>query len=143
MYSIGYVPGVFDLLHKGHLNLLTAARVQCAVLVVGIVSDEGTYAYKHRMPVQDEGTRRDVVQSLRIVDFAVHQPTTDPSPVVTLIRPEVLFHGDDWERLLVGHETLDRLGIAFVRLPYTQGVSTSALIEAARAGSDARWKGAA
>lgn len=127
MYRIGYVPGVFDLLHQGHLNLLRQARARCQTLVVGVVSDDGTAAYKRR-PVHDEQTRLEVIRELRMVDHAVLQETTDPSPNLVRVRPDALFHGDDWERLREGHETLERLGVAFVRLPYTRGVSTSEIV---------------
>lgn len=126
---IGYAPGVFDLLHGGHLNLLRRAKARCDVLVVGVVSDEGAAAYKRR-PIQDEATRLDLIQSLRCVDHAILQATTDPTPVLEALRPQRIFHGDDWKQLREGHETLARVGIEYVALPYTTGISTSSLIEA-------------
>lgn len=125
--TIGYCPGVFDLLHLGHLNLLRQARQRCDTLVVGVVSDEGTAAYKRR-PVQDEHTRLEVIRELRMVDHAVLQATTDPTPNLIRIRPTMLFHGNDWDRLREGHETLDLLGIRYVKLAYTPGISTSEII---------------
>ena len=127
-YRTGYVPGVFDLPHRGHLNLLRAARSHCACLIVGVVTDEGTLAYKGRRPVQDELTRFELLRSLRIVDDVMMQATTDPTPNLEVLRPDALFHGDDWTELREGHETLRRLGIAYVTVPYTPGVSTSRLI---------------
>ena len=117
MYKIGYVPGCFDLLHEGHLTLLHRARRQCETLVVGVVSDEGAFAYKHRYPVQKQETRLAVMRELRMVDFVVLQTTTDPTPELDAIRPDALFHGDDWDRLLEGQNTLELLGIDFVKLP--------------------------
>lgn len=127
--TVCYTAGVFDMLHRGHLNLLHQSRKWGDLLVVGVVSDAGTEAYKGRRPVQDEVTRLEVIRSLGLVDFAVLQPGTDPTPVLEVIRPMVMTHGDDWDRLREGHETLDRLGIQFVRLPYTAGVSSTALRE--------------
>lgn len=127
-----FCPGVFDLLHQGHLNILRASRELGDVLVVGVVSDRGAEAYKRR-PVQDEQTRLEVIKALRIVDAAYLQPTTDPSGLLEVIRPRpsILTHGSDWSRLREGHATLARLGIKFVRLPYTEGISTGQLIERA------------
>lgn len=127
-YRVGYVPGVFDLLHVGHLNLLRAARARCQTLVVGVVSDQGTAAYKHRRPWHDEQTRLAVITELRMVDFADLQATTDPSPNLVRWRPDALFHGDDWDRLKEGHDTLRVLGIEFVKLPYTKGICTTEII---------------
>lgn len=129
MYRVGYVPGVFDLLHVGHLNLLTRARAMCDQLVVGVVSDDGCAAYKGKRPVQDQATRLAVLQALRMVDAAMPQATTDPTDNLRDLRPDALFHGDDWARLLEGQETVDAMGIALVLLPYTAGVSSSMVRE--------------
>lgn len=122
-----YCPGCWDLLHPGHLNILERSRALGDRLVVGVVSDDGAEAYKRR-PVQDEQTRLAVIRALRVVDLAVLQKTTDPTPELEVIRPDILTHGSDWSQLREGQETLERLGIAFVLLPYTPGVSTSDLI---------------
>jgi bifunctional ADP-heptose synthase (sugar kinase/adenylyltransferase) len=61
--------------------------------------------------------------------MAVLQPTTDPTPVLERLRPDVMTHGDDWERLREGQETLERLGIEWQLVPYTPGISTTLLRE--------------
>lgn len=127
-----YTAGIWDLLHIGHLNILHRSREMGDILVVGVVSDSGAAAYK-RWPVQDEKTRLSVVRALKMVDFAVIQPTTDPTPVLEIIRPEVMTHGSDWSELKEGKETLIRLGIRWELIPYTLGVSTSETIERMRA----------
>ena len=127
--TIVYTAGVFDLMHRGHLNILRASKKWGDILVVGVVSDAGTEAYKGQRPVMDEQTRLELVRSLACVDFAVLQDGTDPSDNLAVIRPHCMTHGDDWHQLKEGHETLERLGIAFVRLPYTPGISTTLLRE--------------
>lgn len=124
---IVFVPGVWDLLHAGHLNLLWRARQLGDVLVVSVVEDDGVFAYKHRMPAETCALRLAKISHLSFVDVAEVQKTTDPTPLLERFRPAVLAHGDDWERLREGHETLERLGIEFVRLPYTPEVSTTLL----------------
>lgn len=39
-YKIGFTAGVFDLLHKGHLNILKRAKEYCETLVVAITTDD-------------------------------------------------------------------------------------------------------
>lgn len=129
-YRVCYVPGVWDLLHLGHLNLLRRARRICQVMAVGVVSDTGVIAYKHRQPVHDERTRMAVMQELKMVDTVLLQRTTNPTEQLEITGADALVHGTDWERLREGHESLVRLGVAFVRFPYTEGVSTTALIAA-------------
>lgn len=126
---IVFVPGVFDLLHAGHINLLWRAKQLApdVVLVVGVVSDHGTGAYKGRFPAENSQLRMQRVERLAFVDVVEMQQTTDPTPLLERFRPHKLVHGDDWERLREGHDTLERLGIEFVRLPYTPGVSTTML----------------
>jgi glycerol-3-phosphate cytidylyltransferase len=136
---IVFVPGVWDLLHVGHLNLLWRARQLGDVLVVGVVSDTGALAYKARRPVERVGVRMARVERLGFVDVVEMQGTTDPTPLLERFRPHALVHGDDWSKLREGHATLQRLGIEFVRLPYTPGISTTLL----RAADDARWEGMA
>jgi rfaE bifunctional protein nucleotidyltransferase chain/domain len=122
-----YAPGCWDLLHRGHINLLWRAKALGDVLVVGVVSDAGAAAYKGRFPVQNTQARMDAVAGLTFVDCVVFQPTTDPTQLLERFRPDVLVHGDDWAQLREGHETLERLGIEYVALPYTPGISTTLL----------------
>lgn len=136
-----FVPGVFDLLHAGHLTLLHRARALAdvggrGILVVGVVSDPGVVAYKGRMPAQNVQLRIQNVARLSFVDVVERQATTDPTPLLERFRPHALVHGDDWSRLREGQETLDRLGIEFVQLPYTPGISTTILRAAGAARSE-------
>lgn len=124
---IVFVPGVWDQLHAGHVNLLWRARAYGDVLAVGVVTSAGVRAYKDRLPIEVLATRLGAIQRLSFVDIALEQETTDPTPLLERLRPRVLVHGDDWDRLLVGHETVERMGIEFVRLPYTQGISSTML----------------
>lgn len=122
-----YTAGVFDLLHPGHVRLLERSRALGDALVVGVVGDAGCEAYKGKRPVQTEAERLEVVRGLRCVTLAVLQPTTDPTPVLEVLRPDAMTHGDDWHELRQGQATLDRLGIEWVLLPYTPGVSSTAI----------------
>jgi rfaE bifunctional protein nucleotidyltransferase chain/domain len=127
---IVYTAGVFDLLHRGHLNLLARSRLLGDLLVVGVVSDAGARAYKGQMPVQSLPLRMDALLRLPLVDVVVPQPTTDPSALLERFRPDIMTHGDDWTELREGHETLERLGIEWRLIPYTPGISTTLLREA-------------
>lgn len=128
-----YCPGVFDLMHEEHRNTLRRSKELGDFLIAGILTDDGAAAYKRR-PVQDQETRRGNVADLSYVDLTVFQHGTDPTPTLLMLdalglRPAALTHGADWARLKVGHETLERLGIEWVLLPYRPGVSTSETIQ--------------
>src|SRR3954447_23494742 len=68
---IGYAPGVYDLFHVGHLNLLARARERCDHLVAGVVTDELATLAKGRAPVVPLNERLEIVRSIRYVDEAV------------------------------------------------------------------------
>lgn len=122
-----FVPGVWDLLHVGHLNLLWRARALGDILVVGVVSSWGCREYKGHGPRQDLQVRMATIRQLTFVDVVEEQDSTDPTPLLERYRPQVLVHGDDWQRLIRGNETLERLGIELVLLPYTPDVSSTLL----------------
>lgn len=125
-----FTAGVFDLLHRGHMNLLWRSRQLAGpdgLLVVGVVSDKGVRAYKDRWPAQRVEVRLQNVLRLTFVHAAAVQPTTDPTPLLERYQPDVMTHGDDWARLKQGQESLERMGIEWVLLPYTPDVSTTSL----------------
>ncbi len=57
----GYVPGVFDMFHVGHLNLIRAARPYCDHLIVGVATDEVVERVKGRPPVVTLRERMEIV----------------------------------------------------------------------------------
>ncbi len=122
-----YTAGVFDRLHRGHINLLWQSRQLGDVLVVGVVSDEGCAAYKGRRPEQSLSVRKAAVAGLGFVDFVLTQPGTDPTPCLEQVRPDVMTHGDDWTELREGMDTLERLGVEWRLVPYTPGISSTLL----------------
>jgi glycerol-3-phosphate cytidylyltransferase len=125
--TVVYTAGVWDLFHRGHLNLLWQSRQLGDVLVVGVVTDRGVVAYKDREPVDNLWERMGKIEDLPWVDMVMEQEGTDPSDNLRRILPDVFTHGSDWERLKEGHETLEELGIEYVSIPYTPGISTTIL----------------
>ena len=61
---IGYVPGVFDMFHIGHLNILRNSSLSCDRLIAGVVSDERCIAAKGNPPVIPLAERLEIVRSL-------------------------------------------------------------------------------
>lgn len=120
--KVVYTAGVFDLLHRGHLNVLWASRKLGDLLVVGVVSDAGVLAYKHRAPVENVQARMARLARLPFVDVIDLQPTTDPTPMLERYRPDIFTHADgegDWTAL---RERVETAAVHYVELPYTFGV---------------------
>lgn len=127
--KIVYIPGVFDCLHHGHLSIIKRAKELGDILVAGVVSDAGCMKYKGKLPLFDIHHRLDQVQALKWVDLAIIQRETDPTRELEVVQPDILVHGDEWDRLKEGHETLERLGIEFKLLPHTKGISSTLIRE--------------
>lgn len=128
-----YVIGVFDLFHRGHLELLRNAKGLGQRLIVAINGDEMVSRYKRR-PFFNEQDRLDIIKACRYVDEAFIIRDFDNKAAISQYNIDAIVHGNDWERtsyleqIRVTEDYLAENNIALVLLPYTQGVSTSALI---------------
>jgi glycerol-3-phosphate cytidylyltransferase len=130
MIRIGYAPGVYDLFHIGHLNLLRRARERCEYLIAGVVADEVLIRHKGVAPVLPLAERVEIVRNVRFVDAAVPALTNDKVDIWKDLRFNVLFKGNDWQGTEKGNK-LERdfaaLGVEVVYFPYTLSTSSSAL----------------
>lgn len=136
-YHIGYLAGVFDLYHLGHLNMFKRAKEQCDYLIVGVVTDEGVRTFKGKEPFIPFEERIEMVRSCRFVDEAVEIPfiyrTTKDA--FEKYHFDVQFSGSDYENNPEWLETkkwLESHGSTMVFFPYTQQTSSTkikALIE--------------
>jgi len=138
MYDTVYVIGVFDLFHRGHVELLRRARALGRRLVVAVNDDEMVGSYKRR-PVVQETDRLAVVAACRYVDEAFLIGTYDNKPQLLKYKVSAIVHGDDWDRasylrqIRVTEDFLAEHGIEMVFLKATEGISTTGLIETMRA----------
>ena len=128
-----YVGMTADLLHEGHINLLKAAS-QYGKVTVGLLTDEAVKSYK-RSPVQSWCSRKLLLESLSLVDSVVEQATLSYKDNLLRYRPKYLVHGSDWvmgpqaKAYEEAVEVANSIGCQVVNIPYTQGVSTTKLIQ--------------
>ena len=110
--AIGFTNGCFDILHPGHVKVLTAARGACDRLIVGLNSDASVRRLKGAdRPVQDERARAEVLAALEAVDLVVIFEEDTPIELITRIKPSVLVKGGDYTReQVVGHEVVEAAG---------------------------------
>lgn len=133
-YNVGYVAGVFDLFHIGHLNLLRRAKEQCNYLIVGVVTDEGVIRHKKSNPKIPFEERIAIVRACRYVDEAVEIPLDqgDTDEAYRRYRFDVQFSGSDYAddpKWMAKKDFLQRHGADLVFFPYTEGISTTQLKE--------------
>ena len=134
--SIVFTNGCFDLLHPGHVRSLEAARALGDRLVVAINADASVRRLKGPdRPIQPARVRKEVVAALACVDWVVGFGADTPIRAIRAIRPDVLAKGGDWALdEIVGRDDVEGWGGRVARLPLLAGVSTTATIEALRAG---------
>jgi glycerol-3-phosphate cytidylyltransferase len=94
---VGYAPGVYDLFHIGHLNILRHASELCDRLIAGVVSDEMATLAKGRAPVIPLAERLEIVRAVRYVDEAVVEVVPDKIETWRQVPFDVIFKGDDWK----------------------------------------------
>lgn len=96
-YKVGFTNGCFDLLHPGHLAVLSQAKAACDRLIVGLNSDSSTKRLKGEdRPVQSETARAAVLASLEYVDLVVIFSEDTPAKIIETIKPEVFVKGADY-----------------------------------------------
>jgi len=133
---IGFTNGCFDILHPGHVKVLTAARGACDRLVVGLNSDASVKRLKGEgRPVQDERARSEVLAALEAVDLVFIFEEDTPINLITQIKPNVLVKGGDYTRAqVVGHEIVEAHGGEVLLVDILPGFSTTSLVKRAREG---------
>tara|TARA_Y100001970_G_scaffold281453_1_gene392273 strand:+ start:2135 stop:2617 length:483 start_codon:yes stop_codon:yes gene_type:complete len=126
---IVYTYGVWDLFHPGHIRLLKRAKNLGDFLIVGTVADSPVKELKGDLrPVQTQLDRATIIGSLRFVDAVILQPQYDPSEIINdLSRLDILTKGDDWD-YIPGTEAIEEKGGKLVLLGYSEGFSTTDLV---------------
>src|SRR5712671_1142275 len=133
---VGFTNGCFDILHPGHVKVLTAARGACDRLIVGLNSDASTRRLQGKgRPVQDGRSRAEVLAAREAVDLVVICEEDTPIKLITQVRPSVLVKGGDYTRAqVVGHEIVEAHGGEVLLVDILPGFSTTSLVKRAREG---------
>jgi glycerol-3-phosphate cytidylyltransferase len=127
---IGYAPGIYDLFHIGHLNILRHAKSQCDHLIAGVVSDEMSLLAKGRAPVVPLTERLEIVRSVRYVDEVHAETLPDKLDTWQILQFHRIFKGDDWRGTAKGAKLeadFARVGVEVYYFPYTAHTSSTQL----------------
>lgn len=129
--KIGYIPGVFDLFHKGHVNIIQNAILKCDHIIIGVNTDEFTSSYKRR-PVQSQNERVTAIRNYFGSSILEVELVGDSHlHIINKHNITHIFHGTDWElesykRHMRYYE--DNLNVSIEMIPYTKDISTSLII---------------
>ena len=129
---IGYLPGVFDLFHVGHKNIIDKAKQYCDCLIIGIHTDTFVSEYK-RCPIQNQNERLEKLKHVYGLD-KIHYEIVGSlhSEIIAKYGVTHIFHGSDWElesykRQIRYYE--DNLNVEIMILPYTDSISTTSILK--------------
>ena len=134
--QVVFTNGVFDLLHRGHIDVLDQARREGAALIVGINSDASVRRLKgDERPICASPERAYVLAALEAVDAVVEFDQDTPLELVQLLEPDVIVKGGDYSPdTVVGADVVRaREGGRVVIVPIVPGHSTTSTIEKLRA----------
>ena len=133
-----FTNGVFDVLHRGHVVCLAAARELGATLLVGVNSDVSARQLGKGpdRPLNREIDRLLVLAALATVSYVVLFDETTPCELIKRCRPDVYVKGGDYDMETLEETRLVRSwGGRSVAIPFVTGHSTTALVQRIRGGS--------
>ncbi len=132
--KIVFTNGCFDILHRGHLHLLRAAKALGDVLVVAVNSDSSIKRIKGpTRPVIPQEGRSELIEALEMVDYVVLFDETDPCRLLATLKPDILVKGGDYgPDTVVGADIVEGNGGRVAVIPFLEGFSTTDIIERVR-----------
>ena len=132
--TVVFTNGCFDLLHRGHLHTLRAAKACGDVLIVGLNSDRSVKDLKGAgRPIHPQSDRAELIGALEVVDYVVLFDEAEPYDLIGALIPDVLAKGGDWSaEKIIGADIVERHGGRVAVIPYLQGFSTTEIIERIR-----------
>lgn len=126
----GYVSGVFDMFHIGHLNIVERASEHCDFLIAGVVTDKVVLRSKGKPPIVPFEERVAIIAALRAVDEVVIDTHVDKFHTWQELHYDVIFKGDDWKGTAKGdrlESDLAGVGARVMYFPYTTHTSSTKL----------------
>ena len=131
-----FTNGCFDLMHPGHVRLLTRARRLGEALAVGLNGDASVKRLKGPgRPILRAKERAEVLAALACVDYVSVFSEPTPARLIRAVRPKILVKGGDWTpSRVVGKATVEGSGGVVRIIPLKKGISTSILLRRILAG---------
>lgn len=138
--KIVFTNGVFDILHKGHVTYLNAAKELGDLLIVGINSDASVKGLNKgpERPINDEESRAFIIENLKSVDEVIIFDDDTPIHAINLITPDVLVKGGDYDpketnedskQYIVGSKEVIENGGTVKTIDTVEGFSTTNIVK--------------
>jgi D-glycero-beta-D-manno-heptose 1-phosphate adenylyltransferase len=133
-----FTNGVFDILHRGHVAYLAAARELGAALLVAVNSDASARQLGKgpNRPLNSATDRQLILAALESVSFVTTFDEPTPCELLKQCRPEVYVKGGDYDMEALEETRLMRSwGGRALAIPFVEGYSTTALLQRIHGGS--------
>lgn len=129
--KIVFTNGCFDLLHRGHVEILANTADLGDRLVIGLNSDVSIQELKGKnRPIIDENSRAILLASLQFVDAIILFSEETPEKLIETINPNILAKGGDYKVTEIsGHKVVLENGGEVILVPFIYGFSTTNIVD--------------
>ena len=125
--KVSFTNGCFDILHLGHLEILTKSKEFGDRLIVAVNSDESVRKLKGKArPINDFQTRSNILASFSFVDYVIEFSDDTPKKLIQIIKPDFLIKGGDYKKKdIVGNDIVSSYGGETIIIPLIDGLSST------------------
>jgi rfaE bifunctional protein nucleotidyltransferase chain/domain len=129
--KVVFTNGCFDIIHRGHIEVLARTADLGDKLIIGLNSDQSIQKLKgEERPIIDEQSRAILLAALSFVDAIVLFSEDTPLKLISALLPDVLAKGGDYEiETIVGHEIVQKNGGKVKLVPFLDGFSSTTIID--------------
>lgn len=123
-----YIPGVWDLLHVGHVTILESAKRLGGLLIVGVPTDEVVVLDKGKPPIIKDIDRAKMLQALRCTDLVAIYDRLEFITHLELFKPQIFVCGETWgsdQRHIMAEQWCMKNQCSMIQLPYYKNESTT------------------
>ena len=125
--KVAFTNGCFDILHLGHLEILTKSEEFGDRLIVAVNSDASVRKLKGKeRPINDFQTRSNMLASFSFVDYVVEFSDDTPKKLIQIIKPDFLIKGGDYKKKDIdGNDIVSSYGGETIIIPLIDGLSST------------------
>ena len=129
--KVVFTNGCFDIIHRGHIEVLARTADLGDKLIIGLNSDQSIQKLKGKdRPIIDEQSRAFLLAALSFVDAIVLFSEDTPLKLISTLLPDVLAKGGDYKiKTIVGHEIVQQNGGKVKLVPFVDGFSSTTIID--------------
>ncbi|MDG1284079.1 MAG: D-glycero-beta-D-manno-heptose 1-phosphate adenylyltransferase [Flavobacteriales bacterium] len=129
--EVVFTNGCFDIIHRGHIEVLAQTADLGDRLIIGLNSDSSIQKLKGKnRPIIDENSRAILLASFSFIDAVVLFSEETPINLIRSLKPDVLAKGGDYEiSTIVGHKVVQENGGQVILVPFVDGFSSTTIIE--------------